>query len=255
MNRQDYIFKWHRFQQRYERIYTIKFRDALKEQVAQYLVRQNVMDVQAAPIYRVLLDLYKTVGPLWAARTGVHRMAKEQKALMPMGFNDRIVELMRQYYGIDLLNDAEGMTVYTRDVIEKVLSAAAESGASFDMIVKELQTNSELSAMRARRIARTETVTAANGAAIINAKESGLQMRKEWIAVEDKRTRHTHRSVDGTILDIETPFHVGGVLMQQPGARTQTNGLPVPASEVVNCRCTTGFKAVRDKSGRLVRTM
>lgn len=253
INKQDYIFKWHRFQQRHEAIYTTQLKDALRENIRQWERNQNVMDVTSEPIYKVLAELYQTVGPLWAARTGVHITAREQKALMPMGFSERIVELMRQYYGLDLLNDAEEITAYTREVIVRVLSEAAQSGSSFDMIVKLLTSNSELSAMRARRIARTETVTAANGAAYINAKESGLLMRKEWLAVHDKRTRHSHKEVDGVAVNIDDYFTVGGAKMLTPGARVQENGLPVPPEQVVNCRCTQGFIPVR-RNGRLVRT-
>lgn len=252
-NRQDYIYKWHRFQQRYEAIYATKFKAALKIQTKQFLRSQNLLDVTAYPIYAVLKELYETVGPLWAARTGVHRIKKEEKAAMPMGFSQRIVDLMKQYYGIDLLNDAEGIAAYTREVIQNILSEAAITGASIYEITKSINESSELGEMRARRIARTETVTAANGAAIINAKESGILMRKEWISITDKRTRHSHREVDGVIVGIDTPFDVNGTLMMQPGVRTQPNGLETPAKEVVNCRCTTGFIPVRDESGRVVR--
>lgn len=251
-NRTDYILKWHRFQQRHEAIYTTEFKKALRINIAQWERNQNVMDVTAEPIYKVLLRLYKTVGPLWAARTGVHITAREQKALMPMGFSERIVELMRQYYGLDLLNDAEQITAYTREIIVKVLSDAAQSGSSFDQIVKLLTSNNELSTMRARRIARTETVTAANSAAYLNAKESGLLMRKEWLAVNDNRTRHSHKDVDGVTVNIDDYFTVGGAKMLTPGARVQENGLPVPPEQVVNCRCTEGFTPVR-RNGKLVR--
>lgn len=254
-NRQDYIHKWHRFQQRYEAIYTTKFKAALREQLQQYINTGNVMAVTSQPIYNVLKELYETVGPLWAAKTGIHRLKTiEKKAMMPMGFNERIIDLMKQYYGIDLLNDAEGMTAYTREVISNVLSDAAQSGISFSEIVKILSSNPELSAMRARRIARTETVTAANGAAIINAQESGLKLKKEWIAITDRRTRHSHMNIDGTIIPIEDAFNVNGTQMMQPGVRDQPNGLPTPGSEVINCRCTTGFIQIRDRQGRLVRS-
>lgn len=253
ISRSDYIYRWHRFQRRYEEIYTAKFKHALQIQIDQFARSGKVQDVSSTPIYIILRELYQTVGPLWAARTGIHRLRNEVKALMPMGFSERIVELMKQYYGIDLLNDAELMTAYSREVIAKVLSDAALSGISFDEIVKKLTINPELSAMRARRIARTETVTAANGAAIINAKESGLKMKKEWIAVHDNRTRHTHRSIDGAVIDIDAAFNLGDAQMMQPGARTQPNGLVTPASEVVNCRCTMGFKPVRNRAGKLVR--
>lgn len=251
--RQQYIITWHRFQQRHEAIFTNKFKAALQIQAKQFLRNKKVMDVTAYPIYVVLKELYETVGPLWAYKTGIHKIKREVKS-MPMGFSERIVALMKQYYGIDLLNDAEGITSYTREVIQDILSNAAQSGDSIFDIVKAITDSSELGEMRARRIARTETVTAANGAAIINAKESGILMRKEWIAITDKRTRHTHFEVDGVTIDINTPFDVGGTLMMQPGVRTQPNGLETPAKETINCRCTTGFIPVRGKDGRLVMT-
>jgi uncharacterized protein with gpF-like domain len=166
---------------------------------------------------------------------------------------------MRQYYGIDLLNDAQGITDYTKQVIAKILSQAAQEGWSFDEIVRQLRVAPELTDMRARRIARTETVTSSNQAAMLYAQTSGNLMEKIWIAVRDQRTRHDHSVVDGKKLPIDEPFllnnaKVGPVLMMQPGARNQSNGLAVPASEVVNCRCTVAFRAKRDSNGRIIRT-
>lgn len=259
-DKQAYLSKWHRFQQRYERIYTTKFKAALKTQVDEFIKHykrvgpsQATMHISSEPIHKVLVSLHKTVGPLWAHKTEVHKMKPKRKSMttpvsvkarMPMGFNERIVELMRQYYGIDLLNDAEQITAYTREVIQNVLNDAALSGASINDIVRSLESNNELSTMRARRIARTETVTAANGAAVINAKELGVPLRKIWLAVQDKRTRHDHRMVDDMVVGIDDAFNVGGSMMNQPGVRKQPNGLPVPAKEVVNCRCTLGFEVI-----------
>jgi uncharacterized protein with gpF-like domain len=236
-----YHFKWDRFQKRQERIYTTKFKAALKEQVHQQV---TLGYITSAPIYKVLLDLYKTVGPLWAHQTQVSIRRQQVKARQPMGFNQRIIDLMKQYYGIDLLNDSETITDYTREVIRGVLSDAALSGSSINDIVRALEGNSELGSMRARRIARTETVTAANGAAVINAKESGVPMRKTWMAVNDKRTRHSHRNVDDVTVGLDDSFNVNGTHMMQPGVRKQPNGLDVPAKEVVNCRCTVGFEVI-----------
>jgi uncharacterized protein with gpF-like domain len=243
MNKAEYIRRWDRFQKRYERIYTTKFRAALQEQVRQHL---EIGYINSQPISEVLVDLYNTVGPLWAFNTGVHKFKRQTKARMPMGFSERIVELMRQYYGIDLLNDAEGITEYTREVIQDVLSAAAVSAIGFDDIVKQLQTSTELSAMRARRIARTEVVGAANAASLINAQETDVPMVKIWLAVDDKRTRRSHRFVDDQTVPLDIPFNVGGVEMMQPGVRQQPNGLPTPANEVVNCRCVLGYRVIEE---------
>lgn len=254
----EYFLMWHKFQQRYEKYYEKKFVKALNIQVAAFIKTQDVMAIPSFPIYTVLVDMYKTVGPRWV------RMSKSSmtKATGQMGFNERIVELMRQYYGIDLLNDAESITAYTKEVIQKILSDAAITGASFDDIVRQITSSSELGPMRARRIARTETVTAANGAAVIYAQTSGNQMNKIWISVKDKRTRHNawanHVTIDGTTIDINEPFNLksqklGDIQMMQPGVRSQPNGLPVPAAEVVNCRCVVAFSAKRDSQGRIIR--
>lgn len=253
-----YFYEWHKFQQRYEKYYEKKFVAALKVQVAAFIKSQDVMSIPSFPIYTVLNDLYKTVGARWAR---VARVSMT-KATGQMGFNERIVELMRQYYGIDLLNDAEDITTYTKQVIQGILSDAALTGASFDDIVRQITSSSELGAMRARRIARTETVTAANGAAMLYAQTSGNVMEKIWISVKDKRTRHNawanHVTIDGTVKDIEEPFllksqKLGDILMMQPGVRKQPNGLAVPASEVVNCRCVVAFQSKRDRQGRIIR--
>jgi hypothetical protein len=253
-----YFYEWQKFQQRYEKYYEKKFVAALKVQVAAFIKTQDIATIPSFPIYTVLVDLYKTVGPRWARISKVSMT----KATGQMGFNERIVELMRQYYGIDLLNDAEDITAYTKAVIQKILSDAAITGASFDDIVRQITTSSELGPMRARRIARTETVTAANGAAMIYAQTSGNVMQKVWISVKDKRTRHNawanHVTIDGTKIDIEQPFtlksqKLGDILMMQPGVRKQPNGLPVPAAEIVNCRCVVAFNAKRDSQGRIIR--
>lgn len=253
-----YFYEWQKFQQRYEKYYEKKFVAALKIQVAAFLKTQDIMAIPSFPIYTVLNNLYKTVGPRWARISKVSMT----KATGQMGFNERIVELMRQYYGIDLLNDAEDITAYTKAVIQKILSDAAITGASFDDIVRQITTSSELGPMRARRIARTETVTAANGAAMIYAQTSGNVMQKVWISVKDKRTRHNawanHVTIDGTKIDIEEPFtlksqKLGDIQMMQPGVRKQPNGLPVPAAEIVNCRCVVAFNAKRDSQGRIIR--
>lgn len=252
-----YWRQWNRFQQKYERIYERKFVKALQMQVDAFIKYKDINLVPMFPIYDILVSLYQTVGPQWARVTRTESV----KATGQMGFNERIVELMRQYYGVDLLNDAEKINDYTKEVIGKVLAQAAELGWSFEQIVAELRTNSELSIMRARRIARTETVTSANGAAMIYAMTSGNKMEKIWIAVKDQRTRHDHRVADGKRLPIEEPFTLqspkyGDITMMQPGVRKQganSSGDSVPAGEVVNCRCVIAFKAMRDQDGKLIR--
>lgn len=249
----SYWLKFHRTQQRYEKIYISKFNTALKEQIGQYIQAGTIMAVNSLPVYKVLVDLYHTVGPIWAqyATIDIRRL----KSMMPIGFNDRIIELMRAYYGIDLLSDANNITQTTIDIITNILSDAAATGISFDDIVKKLQ-SPDLSAARARLISRTETVTAANAASGIAAKETGLIMDKIWISARDHRTRHSHMLINQTTIGMDEVFKVdrfkgnsiiGTDYMQYPG------DIKASAENRCNCRCTHAFIPKRDKTGRLLR--
>ena len=244
-----YWIKWSRFQQRYEKAFTNKFRAALQTQVKAYIKTRDLMSIPTFPIYNYMSQLYNTVGPAWA-KVVMANTPKQGR----MGFNEEIIALMKQYYNIDLLNDAELMTAYSREVIARVLSKGADEGWSIDKITEELLMHPEFGRMRAMRIARTETITAANGAAMLYAQKSDLILDKMWIAVKDKRTRHSHKGVDGAVVGFDQPFNVGGAEMMQPGVRVQPNGLPVPAEQIVNCRCTVAFIPKRDENGRLLRS-
>lgn len=229
---------FNRFIKRYEAIYTPQFNKALKEQVQQYVSTGTLHAVNAEPIYPVLLSLYKTASVIWAHQASLQ--LRRHKGRQPLGFSERIVELMRKYFGIDLLNLAQQITDTTKRVIQAVLSEAAELGWSFNTIVDKLQ-SPDLTRVRARLIARTETVSAANAAATINAKETaaktGQKLNKMWIATQDARTRHDHAEVDRQVIGADDYFIVGGFKMSQPGDRTQG----ADAKEICNCRCCVGF--------------
>ncbi len=240
----EYWFKFHRFQQRYEKMYTLPVQKALKTQINQYIETGSLLAVTATPVYVVLLNLYKTVAPLWAASSTVQ--IRSLKARMPMGFSQRIIDLMLNYYGIDLLNMSQNITDTTIKQIREVLELSALEGFGFDEIVKRLQVP-ELTRARARLIARTEVVAAANSASDIAAKETKLVMDKIWIATRDNRTRPHHREVNQQEVGPYDTFTVGGTQMLFPGDK---NGGP---AEVCNCRCVVAHIPKRDANGRLIR--
>lgn len=237
----DLWYRFHRFTKRYERIYATEFNKALRTQINQYIDSGTLMAVDATPIYPVLVELYKATAVVWAHQSQLQ--IQRMKARQPMGFSERIVELMRKHFGIDLLNIAQQITDTTKRVIQEVLSKAVELGWSFNEIVNRLQ-SPDLTRARARLIARTETISAANSAAVINAKEdaakTGLKLNKIWIAARDNRTRHDHREVDRMVVAVDDYFVVGGFYMSQPGDRTQG----APAGEICNCRCCVGMVPV-----------
>jgi SPP1 gp7 family putative phage head morphogenesis protein len=85
---------------------------------------------------------------------------------------------------------------------------------------------------RAKRIARTESTGALNAGAYAAYLAEGVEAL-EWVATTDGRTRPSHAAADGQVVAIGFPFSVGGASLRFPGDPT------APASQVVNCRCTT----------------
>src|SRR6185437_11480705 len=86
----------------------------------------------------------------------------------------------------------------TIDQIERVLQKAQREGLGVDETVKELE-DEDLTKFRARLIVRTETVKATNITQLAAADNEDFEMDKQWIAIEDRRTRlsHSHAGVDG----------------------------------------------------------
>jgi len=85
---------------------------------------------------------------------------------------------------------------------------------------------------RALTIARTEvhrTASFANEMVANNMNLSGTI--KEWVSVNDARTRLTHSIADGQRVNLENDFEVGGDLLKYPA---DPRGSP---QETINCRC------------------
>ena len=91
----------------------------------------------------------------------------------------------------------------------------------------------ENSAVRNARTAVTSAQNAGRQASYEHAAAMGISVRKRWVATLDKRTRDSHRHMDGKEVPYDQPFHTDlGSTMMYPGDR---NGLP---GDVYNCRCT-----------------
>jgi hypothetical protein len=165
------------------------------------------------------------------------------------GFNERMVNDIREYFRLHLLEKAVlPISATTKARIETVLNRAVEEGWGVDRIIQELESEEyrDMTRRRARMIVRTETVRASNYGALAAAHDSEFEQEKIWIAINDPRTRRTHNHVTGVDderRDLLAPFSNGLMFPGDP------NG---PAKETINCRCTIAFKAKRDARGRLI---
>lgn len=118
---------------------------------------------------------------------------------------------------------------------QKMKSAVTQGillGDPMDRIADRLEPVTGMCRASAVRLARTSVTAAENAGRVAtfeNAKALGVEVKKEWLATLDGRTRYSHRHLDGEKME------VGG---------TFSNGLRYPGdpqgsyAEACNCRCT-----------------
>lgn len=102
-------------------------------------------------------------------------------------------------------------------------------------IAKRLQSVANMGYNAAVRSARTAT-TAAECAGRTDtykrAEKMGIQLKQQWVATLDGKTRHAHRQLDGQTVDVGQPFTVDGYELDYPGDPK------APGYLIYNCRCT-----------------
>lgn len=148
-------------------------------------------------------------------RATVERLLRDQPDLLPVAKVD----------------GAKDLAWNRRHVVSAVTQGVLQ-GESLDRVARRLRTVAGMDFRASMRTART-TMTSAQNAGRVDAyrraQEMGIQVRKQWMATLDMRTRHTHRRLDGETVSMDERF---------------SNGLRYPgdpygeAGEVYNCRCT-----------------
>lgn len=121
-----------------------------------------------------------------------------------------------------------------KDLQKKIageISRGIAGGQMYSEIARNISNWARIPKNNAMRITRTEMhriQTKATMDACERAKSKGSDIVKQWDASLDKRTRKSHRHVDGEIKELNEKFSNG---LLYPG---DPNG---EASEVINCRC------------------
>lgn len=110
------------------------------------------------------------------------------------------------------------------------------SGSIVDTTQNHSEDNYYTSVDRATNVAENEANT------ILNREEYGAAVKdgctkKKWISYRDERVRADHADVDGEIVDIGQPFHVGNYMMMYP----KDDSLGAGLEEIVNCRCSVEY--------------
>lgn len=191
----------------------------------------------------VITDLYAE-----AARLAIPKYHLNKKGF---GDNVKFIKSVLDFFKRHLLSKVVvPINRTTTKFIEDTLNDAIRNGWGADETANRLE-DDDLTKARARMIVRTETVRAANFAQLAAADNEIYEVEKEWIAVEDSRTRtwastrgkadHTHAGVDGQRVGLYEPYSNGLMFPGDPmGSAEQT----------INCRCTQAFFLKRDSNGR-----
>lgn len=121
---------------------------------------------------------------------------------------------------------------WNRRLMASQLTQGVLLGESIPKIARRVQnvTGSNIAtATRAARTAVTGAECAGRMASYERAKGMGIKLKQEWVAALDNRTRHSHRKLDGTKVEVGGTFPNGCRFPGDPTARY---------AEICNCRCT-----------------
>jgi len=196
--------------------------------------------------------LYGVVGVRHANRSTRALRIQEKKGF---GFNEEWVKFIQEYLRLHLIEKITfAVNATTRDFLLRVLQESISEGWGVDKTVRELR-ESGFSDFQAARIVRTEVNTAANVGVIAAGQTYDYEMLKEWISINDRRTRGNdpkdhanHVALDGITIDFDDLFTDprNGDKLKHPGDPMASAG------SIINCRCNLALKPKRDSRGRLI---
>ena len=166
----------------------------------------------------------------------VRRLIVEEPDLMPYYPPDKA-----HRRGIDL---EWGKKQITKSVTSGILQGKSVGGIADDL-QSRMEDMNRTSAIRTVRTSATAAQNAGRMDAYTYAKSLGLDVRKQWLAIIDGRTRHYHAYLDGKIAETDESFKVDGHEIRYPGDPKAAGYL------IYNCRCTllpvTEYSDVEEK--------
>ena len=202
------------------------------DSVEQAIGRVDYLDSNA--ITKTFKDVYGKVGSYFAvqSQTELKRLGGVFEIKSDSTVFDRLIRDWIAVYGANRIKD---ITTTTINRLKIELQGAFDNGDGIEVVARNIvKSGSGIADLkRARVIARTEIISASNKGSLDGAKDTGIPLKKEWLATMDNRTRDAHLIADGQKVLLDGLFNVNGESMQYPG--DFTNG--ASAGNVINCRC------------------
>lgn len=209
------------------------------------------LTLNEAGLEKALFKIHLTIGKSYG-NLEARRYRKEIKKFKPLPlFNEAFQLFLTDYYqqfggaNITLLTET-----YISAIVTEIRKATFENETVIQMRDRIFQTVNKPNFYKwqALRIARTETTFAMNSAKVVSGEVSGLTMEKVWIGKNDGRERPSHIAMNDTAVGQNELFDLGGEKMAFPGDRSHG----ASAGNLINCRCTFGYRAKRDANGDLI---
>jgi hypothetical protein len=226
--------------------YTKDFEKSIEgAQTVHELVQAARKDIRTENIENALQQIYANTGKYFGKKA-YDELKPKQKAEIPIG--ERIEEDYWFAWANKIIRGQLGkritwITQTTKDVfmstVDRISMLGLNEGWGIDKISREIMKDLNITERyRAERIARTEVISASNASTAAGANATGLSLDKEWISYLDDKTRDTHRDINGKTVDQYEDFILSnGNTLEYPG---DPQG---EAEDVINCRCTIGYKA------------
>lgn len=153
------------------------------------------------------------------------------KQYLAKSFQNRYTESVKSVAQQD-----KELSRYIRKVCENIVDTTLKNTKKSGDLTNRVGDKYMTSIDRAMNIAENEANSILNNEEYRSAIKNGCT-KKKWISFGDERVRTDHADVDGEVVDIYKPFHVGGYLMMFP----KDDSLGAGLEEIVNCRCSVEY--------------
>ena len=209
-------------------IYQVEYQKALKDQVSAILEQLHNNEFETVSEY--LAQSYEDgfIGAMYDLQgQGIPLVIPidQEQVVAAIQHETKLSESLYMAFGRD-----------TKDLSKKIageISRGISNAAMYSEIARNIAAWGRIPKNNAMRIARTEAhriQIQATADAQWKAKANGADVVKQWDAALDKKTRKSHRELDGQIRELDEPFEVNGHKAMQPG------GFGRP-EEDIECRC------------------
>lgn len=210
-------------------IYQLKYQRLLKSEIEGFLNALHTQNYQLIDDY--LKDSYVTahIGTLFDLQgQGVPLILPldQEQMISAITLNSKLSEPLYNSLGYDV----EHLKI---NVVSEISRGIAQR-LTYAEMARNLSAKTSLPMKRTKLIARTEGHRIQQEATYnlqARAKEKGAKIFKQWDSTLDKKTRPTHRELDGQMIGVNDYFHSSG-----GGKALYPGGFDDP-KEDCNCRC------------------